>query len=179
MRSSLHHVESFTVACRVSSCGTQAELLHCMWDLHPQTGIKPVSPTLQGRFSTTGPPGKSTFSLLTDLLFLFLAINKISLPDVHSSKNTKILPKSYAYLYLPNSCTFIVFSLFFPEPTSCIYSIVWQTFFGTSIQHTDRQFGMANKGTALESMWWIKVRTQWCYWKECVGLADCYSKANK
>ena len=28
-----------------------------MWDL-PQPGIKPLSPALQGRFLTTGPPGK-------------------------------------------------------------------------------------------------------------------------
>ena len=40
-----------------SSCGTQALLLHGMWDL-PGLGIEPVSPALAGRFLTTAPPGK-------------------------------------------------------------------------------------------------------------------------
>ena len=43
---------------RLSSCGTQAQLLLSMWDL-PGAGIKPVSPALAGRFLTTEPPGKS------------------------------------------------------------------------------------------------------------------------
>ena len=42
---------------RPRSCGIQAELARCMWDL-PGPGIKPTSPALQGRFLTTGPPGK-------------------------------------------------------------------------------------------------------------------------
>ena len=41
-----------------SSCGAQAQLLRSMWDL-PGPGIKPVSPALADRFSTTVPPGKS------------------------------------------------------------------------------------------------------------------------
>ena len=32
--------------------------------LVPRPGIKPKFPALQGRFLTTGPPGKSLFSLL-------------------------------------------------------------------------------------------------------------------
>ena len=42
---------------RFSSCGSQAQLLHGMWDL-PRPGLEPVSPALAGRFSTTAPPGK-------------------------------------------------------------------------------------------------------------------------
>ena len=42
---------------RLSSCGSWAQLLHSMWDL-PRPGLKPVSPALAGRFSTTVPPGK-------------------------------------------------------------------------------------------------------------------------
>ena len=42
---------------RLSSCGSRAYLLHGMWDL-PRPGLKPVSPALAGRFSTTAPPGK-------------------------------------------------------------------------------------------------------------------------
>ena len=32
--------------------------------LVPRPGIEPMSPALQGRFLTTGPPGKSSFYLL-------------------------------------------------------------------------------------------------------------------
>ena len=42
---------------RLSICGIGALLLHSMWDV-ARLGIKPVSPTLAGRFFTTEPPGK-------------------------------------------------------------------------------------------------------------------------
>ena len=42
---------------RLSSCGSRAQLLPGMWD-PPRPGLKPVSPALAGRFSTTAPPGK-------------------------------------------------------------------------------------------------------------------------
>ena len=42
---------------RLSSCGSRAQLLRGMWDL-PRKGLRPVSPALAGRFSTTAPPGK-------------------------------------------------------------------------------------------------------------------------
>ena len=42
---------------RLSSCGSQAQLLRGMWDI-PGPGLEPVSPALAGRFSTTAPPGK-------------------------------------------------------------------------------------------------------------------------
>ena len=42
---------------RLSNCGSWAQLLRGMWDL-PRPGLKPVSPALAGRFSTTVPPGK-------------------------------------------------------------------------------------------------------------------------
>ena len=41
---------------RLSSCGTQAQLLRNMWDL-PGPGLEPVSPALAGGLSTTVPPG--------------------------------------------------------------------------------------------------------------------------
>ena len=41
----------------LSSCGTQAQLLHGMWYL-PRPGLEPASPVLAGRFLTTTPPGK-------------------------------------------------------------------------------------------------------------------------
>ena len=43
--------------CRLSNCGSRAQLLRGMWDL-PRPGHEPVSPALAGRFSTTVPPGK-------------------------------------------------------------------------------------------------------------------------
>ena len=47
---------------RLSSCGSRAQLLRGTWYL-PRPGLKPVSPALAGRFSTSAPPGKpkSTF----------------------------------------------------------------------------------------------------------------------
>ena len=37
---------------------------HGMWDLSSQPGIEPMSPTLEGRFLTTGPPGSSHSGVL-------------------------------------------------------------------------------------------------------------------
>ena len=49
---------------RLSSCGSRAQLLRGMWD-PPRPGLKPVSPALAGRFSTTAPPGKPNLSFLS------------------------------------------------------------------------------------------------------------------
>ena len=43
--------------CRLSNCGSRAQLLRGLWDL-PRPGLEPVSPALAGRFSTTAPPEK-------------------------------------------------------------------------------------------------------------------------
>ena len=45
---------------RLSSCGSQAQLLRGMWDL-PGPGLEPVSPALSGRLSTTVLPGKPDY----------------------------------------------------------------------------------------------------------------------
>ena len=45
---------------KLSSCGSRAHLPCGMWD-HPRPGLKPVSPALAGRFSTTAPPGKPSY----------------------------------------------------------------------------------------------------------------------
>ena len=42
---------------RLSSCGSQAQLLRGMWDL-PRPRLEPMSPALAGGFLTTAPPGK-------------------------------------------------------------------------------------------------------------------------
>ena len=47
---------------RLSSCGSWTQLLRGMWDL-PRPGLKPVSPALAGRLSTTAPPGKPLSNL--------------------------------------------------------------------------------------------------------------------
>ena len=46
--------------CRLSNCGSRAQLLRGMWDL-PRPGLEPVSPALAGRFPTNAPPGKPLF----------------------------------------------------------------------------------------------------------------------
>ena len=43
--------------CRLSNCGSRAQLLRSMWDL-PGPGLEHASPALAGRFPTTAPPGK-------------------------------------------------------------------------------------------------------------------------
>ena len=51
---------------RLSSCGTRAQLLRGMWD-PPKPGLEPMSPALAGRLSTTVPPGKPLYSLLSSI----------------------------------------------------------------------------------------------------------------
>ena len=65
----------------LGSCGAWAELPHGTWHL-PRPGIEPVSLALAGRFSATGPPGKSWpyasyCMILASLLFLCCTV-KIS-----------------------------------------------------------------------------------------------------
>ena len=74
--------------CRVSNCGSRAQLLCGMWDL-PRPGLKPASPALAGRFSTTAPPGKPCKDILdaTLICFLFQSILIILFVTVYSSFN--------------------------------------------------------------------------------------------
>ena len=56
---------------RLMSCGSWAQLPRGLWDL-PRPGMEPVSLALQGKFSTTGPPGKPIwFSLYNKCLVKF------------------------------------------------------------------------------------------------------------
>ena len=59
---------------RLSNCGSWAQPLRSMWDL-PRPGLEPVSPALAGRFSTTAPPEKPYYNLLT---IFYLEIFKLS-----------------------------------------------------------------------------------------------------
>ena len=60
-------VEHRLQMCRLSNFGSRAQLLRGVWHL-PRPGLKPVSPALAGRFSTTVPPGKPPFLLFLCLL---------------------------------------------------------------------------------------------------------------
>ena len=48
---------SWVLEHRLNGCGTQAWLLHGMWNILG-SGIEPASPALAGGFLTTEPPGK-------------------------------------------------------------------------------------------------------------------------
>ena len=69
--------------CRLSNCGSRAQLLRSMWDL-PRPGLEPVSPALAGRFPTTAPPGKPVKTL-----FVFFQL----------LTSTKGNPASYLWQY--------------------------------------------------------------------------------
>ena len=69
---------------RLSSCGSWAQLLRGMWDL-PRPGLKPLSPALAGRFSTTAPPGKpllGDFWLMIQFPYLLLTYSDFFLHDL-------------------------------------------------------------------------------------------------
>ena len=53
----LSSCSSWALEPRLSSCGTQAWVLHGMWDL-PDPGMEPVYSALAGRFFTTEPQGE-------------------------------------------------------------------------------------------------------------------------
>ena len=57
-----------------SSCSTQAQLFQGMWN-PPEPQLKPMSPTLAGRFLPTAPPGRNLsnyFMYLFDVFIYFL-----------------------------------------------------------------------------------------------------------
>ena len=83
--------------CRLSSCGSRAQLLRSMWDL-PRLGLEPVSPALAGRFSTTAPPGKPCWKIFNHsfnfsvviCLFIFSISSWFNLRRLCFSKNVSI-----------------------------------------------------------------------------------------
>ena len=90
---------------RLSSCGSQAQLLRGMWDL-PRPGLAPVSPALAGRLSTPAPPGKPQVCscVLRPGCSVSPAVNPGVCPVVFLSANiTRKAPGSF--LLLPLSCT--------------------------------------------------------------------------
>ena len=65
---------------RLSSCGSRAQLLRGVWDL-PRPGLKPVSPALAGRFSSTAPPGKPLKNFLMELIYSIVLVSGVKHSD--------------------------------------------------------------------------------------------------
>ena len=93
---------SQALECRLSSCGARAFLLCGMWDL-PGPGLEPMSPALAGGFLTTAPPGKpkkSVLFLTPGFIPSFLCSQP--LPHFQSHKN----------LHHQESCSWLLIYLF-------------------------------------------------------------------
>ena len=68
--------------CRLSRCGSRAQLLCGMWD-PPRPGLEPVSPALAGSFSTTVPPGKPfNFLLIFQCFLIFFFIQQVLISNL-------------------------------------------------------------------------------------------------
>ena len=78
-------VEHRLQTCRLSNCGSRAQLLRGMWDL-PRPGLEPVSPALAGRFLTTAPPGKPS-CISFDIHF---SVGSIPMSGITGSYSTRI-----------------------------------------------------------------------------------------
>ena len=67
---------------KLRNFGSRVQSLRGMWD-PPRPGLKPVSPALAGRLSTTAPPGKPHYDLLINIyifqvqIFIYLFIFNI------------------------------------------------------------------------------------------------------
>ncbi|KAI4570068.1 hypothetical protein MJT46_007362 [Ovis ammon polii x Ovis aries] len=61
----LQQLQSVGLEHKLSTCGTHALLLLCMWD-PPRSSIEPVSPELAGRFFITEPLGKPSYAHVFD-----------------------------------------------------------------------------------------------------------------
>ena len=104
--------------CRLSSCGSRAQLLRGIWDL-PRPGLEPVSPALAGRFSTTAPPGKPlllSFMITYKSHFLsahnFLSYKAVCV-HMQERKSGKITESPVQPLTLP-SMHYTYFYILFP-----------------------------------------------------------------
>ena len=64
---------------RLSSCGVQSQLFHSVQDLSFLIRMEPLFPTLEGRFSTTGPRDISLMLILIirNILYSLLIESKI------------------------------------------------------------------------------------------------------
>ena len=139
--------------CRLSNCGSRAQLLRGLWDL-PRPGLEPVSPALAGRFSTTAPPEKprhihslsskflkwanhpfSSFLILLFLVFLSLGyLAKVcqyclSFQKINSLFCWFFLFYSLFYLLLLQSFLFLSFCQFWTQFV-LLYLVLWDVKLG-------------------------------------------------
>ena len=84
---------------RLSSCGSQAYLLRGMWDL-PRPGLKPVSPALAGRFSTTAPPGKPNQNTSNSPFVAISALSSMHLKTLPAPLFTQFHSNFHIFRYL-------------------------------------------------------------------------------
>ena len=87
---------------RLSNCGSQAQLLHGMWDL-PRPGLEPVSLALAGRLSTTAPPGKPNFFIIIKYLFIVFVTHLVC-KSILAYLNIVNLFKTIYYLHMIKEC---------------------------------------------------------------------------
>ena len=83
---------------RLSNCGSRAELLCSMWDL-PRPGLKPASPALAGRLSTTAPPGKPFILFFCSVSVISTTLSSSSLICSSVSSNM-LIPFSVFFIYV-------------------------------------------------------------------------------
>ena len=96
---------SWALECRLSSCGTRAQLLRGMWDL-PGPGIEPVSPALAGGYLTTALPGKSQDSRSYTSVKITLLKSLYSFRCFLTTPVPQILIRFYGKDLGPISCHF-------------------------------------------------------------------------
>ena len=109
--------------CRLSNCGSRAQLLRGMWD-PPRPGLEPVSPALAGRFSITAPPGKPpAFHFLKSLISLWKKLPVRADLSLHLDKQGK--GWSGSSFYRGNSELKLPKQVFPPSVDSSPTSLVW------------------------------------------------------
>ena len=103
---------------RLSNRGSRAQSLRGMWD-PPRPGLKPVSPALAGRLSTTAPPGKPwiwIFDKTSDKEIIFVALNK----QRKTLLQKNIIHILYnAFMYQESALCFVLFLIFVLFHCSC------------------------------------------------------------
>ena len=132
---SLQCTDSLAVSHRLRSDGARAELLHDMWDLSSPTRDpargEALIPTLQGRFVTPGPPGKSPgifsyahwlFPFLCELPVLILC----PFFPIVLSLFVFLMESSFLHILDINHLSHRGFADVFPS--LCLFNSLWKNF---------------------------------------------------